>query len=125
MRYLKILPCLGLLLLALAGCSSLHSEVRPGFDWPAAANAVLQAPSQDPWQLVPVVQQELQGMNLVLRPPAFPDPDLIVRFSWQEGPDFTSDGLLAAGRPAPGELDDVDRLCRDCRPDADRHVPAG
>lgn len=107
MHYLKILPGLALLLLAVAGCSSLHSEIRPGFDWAAVSNVVLQAPSQDPWQLVPVVQQELQGMNQVLQPPAFRDPDLIVRFSWQEGPDFTSDGVLVA-RPKSLHLQFVD-----------------
>lgn len=107
MRYVKILPVLALLFLTVAGCSSLHSEIRPGFDWAAVSDVVLHAPPQDPWQLVPLVQQELQGLHHVLQPPAFRNPDLIVRFSWQEGPDFTSDGVLVT-RPKSLHLQFVD-----------------
>jgi hypothetical protein len=108
MPIFKVFPWLfGLLALIAAGCSPLHTQARPGFDWTAASDIVLHSPASDPWGLVAQTQQELQGMGYVLQPPTAPDPDLVIKFSWQEGPDFTSDGTLV-NRPKSLHLQFVD-----------------
>lgn len=42
------------------GCSSLHVEVRPGFDWAAVSSVTAQEPQPDRWNLGPVMRHELR-----------------------------------------------------------------
>jgi hypothetical protein len=82
------------LLLLAAGCSPLHTEVRSSYRWTDVSEIGFEEPASDPWGLIPVVCQELQAMGYALVPPTAASPDLIVRFSTRDGPDFTSDGTL-------------------------------
>ena len=88
-----LLSLFGLTILLVAGCSPLHTEVKPGYRFKADSAVVLQAPVYDPWGLVPLMRQELQAMGYELVLPGYVSPDLIVRFSTQDGPDFTSEGV--------------------------------
>lgn len=94
MRQVMRLPGLCALLLFVVGCSQLHTEVRGGYRWSEVSAVGFEEPSRDPWSLAPVVRAELEAMGYVVAAPGAAGQDLLVRFSTQDGPDFTSDGVL-------------------------------
>lgn len=93
MRHVMRLPGLCALLLFVVGCSQLHTEVRGGYRWSGVSAVGFEEPSRDPWSLAPVVRAELEAMGYVVAAPGADGQDLLVRFSTQDGPDFTSDGV--------------------------------
>lgn len=94
MRHVMRLPVLCALLLFVVGCSQLHTEVRGGYRWAEVSAVGFEEPSRDPWSLAPVVRAELEAMGYVVAAPGAAGQDLLVRFSTQDGPDFTSEGVL-------------------------------
>ena len=94
MRHVVRLPGLCALLLFVVSCSQLHTEVRGGYRWAEVSAIGFEAPSRDPWNLAPVVRAELEAMGYAVAAPGAAGQDLLVRFSTQDGPDFTSDGVL-------------------------------
>jgi len=77
-----------------AGCSSLHSEVKAGFDLSAVSSVAVEDPLPDRWNLGSVVRQELQGMGFVLLPSVAGQPDLLVRFFVTEAVDLDAESRL-------------------------------
>lgn len=76
------------------GCSSLHTEVQPAFDWAEVASVILEEPPQDRWSLGPVVRQELQGMGFDILPATADRGDLVVRYFSTEAPDLDAESNL-------------------------------
>lgn len=104
----KLLPGLVVFMLLLTvGCSPLHTEIKPGYRWTEVSTVFLHEPDHDPWGLTVVVRQELQAMGYALASPGTGSRDLIVRFSTQDGPDFTSEGVLVT-RPKSLHVQFVD-----------------
>jgi hypothetical protein len=94
MRGSKVVPGLiGLVMLFTVGCSPLHTEIDLGYHWTTGSSVILEAPAQDLWGLTPVVRQELQELGYALLLPEAGNPDLVVRFTTLDGPDFTPEGL--------------------------------
>lgn len=91
MRHVRIFA---ILLMLAAGCSPLHTEVRSSYRWAEISILAVEAPASDPWTLAPVVSAELQALGYAVVEPGAAGQDLLVRFSTQDGPDFTSDGVL-------------------------------
>ena len=74
------------------GCSSLHTEIKPEFDWSAVSSEILEEPQQDRWNLGPVVRQELQEMGFKILPAATDRGDLVVRYFSTEATDRNTSG---------------------------------
>lgn len=81
-----------LLALFLSGCGSLHVDVAPTVDWDKVSRVALEEPGQDPWQLASAIRAHLQRMGLTVLTEDAADPDLRVRYFYQEGPDLNADG---------------------------------
>lgn len=81
-----------LLALVLSGCGSLHVDVGPTVDWDKISQVALEQPDQDPWQLAGAIRTHLQRMGLTVLAEDAADPDLRVRYFYQEGPDLNADG---------------------------------
>lgn len=81
-----------LLALFLSGCGSLHVDVGPTVDWDKVSRVALEEPDQDPWQLAGAIRTHLQRMGLTVLAEDAADPDLRVRYFYQEGPDLNADG---------------------------------
>lgn len=95
MRDCKLAGCLIFLLaFCLAGCASLHVDIGPTVGWDEVSRVILQEPAEDSWQLSPAIRAELQDMGLTVLTDENVDPDLLVRFSYEEGPDLNPDGDL-------------------------------
>jgi hypothetical protein len=94
MRHVMRLPGLFALLLLVVGCSQLHTDVRSSYRWAEVSAVGFEAPDRDPWNLAPVVRTELEAMGYAVVAPGGAGQELLVRFSTQDGPDFTSDGVL-------------------------------
>lgn len=82
------------MLLCLFGCSSLHVDVAPSVDWNTVSDVTLLAPPKDPWLLAPKIRKQLQHMGMTVLEAGDGDPDLVVRFFTQEGPDLDVDGNM-------------------------------
>lgn len=85
-----VLAGLGLAIL-LSGCSSVHTEVKPGYEWSAVSSVYVEELQPDRWELRPLVRQELQGMGFVLLPSIAERPDLRVRFFVTEAVDLDAE----------------------------------
>lgn len=78
----------------LLGCSSLHVDSNPAFDWKTVSAVVLHAPEEDPWLLAPAIRAELQRMGYEVLAAGTGKPDLQVRYFFEEGPDLDTNGNL-------------------------------
>ena len=77
-------------LLLPAGCSSLQMKQTENFAWSGVSRVALTGPTDDPWQLTPIIKTELTAMGVAVAP-RDGDPDLLIDFSFREGPDLGAD----------------------------------
>ncbi len=86
----RILALLGLLAL-LAACSQTHSEIRAGYRWSELSRIAVAEPPADRWGLTPVLRQELAAAGYRLVTADSGSPQVVARFTTEEGLDFTSE----------------------------------
>ncbi len=83
-----------LMLFFVLGCSALHVDVVPTVDWSNVSDVKIQSPARDPWQLSPVIHNELEKMGFTVLTEENENPDLEVRFFSEEGPDLDANGNM-------------------------------
>ncbi len=86
--------CLCLYALCCIGCAAVNVDVGQTVNWNSVARVAYQPPAEDPWQLTPAVQAELQKMGFTILAADDPAADLRVRYFTKEGPDLNADGDL-------------------------------
>lgn len=106
MKRVKILALLALLTV-LAACSQTHSEIRAGYRWSELTRIAVAEPPADPWGLTPVLRQELTAAGYRLVAADSGRPQVVARFTTEEGLDFTSEVELVT-RPKVIHLQFVD-----------------
>ena len=80
--------------LCCVGCAAVNVDVGQTVDWSSVSRVAYQPPAEDPWQLTPTIQAELQKMGFTILAADDPAADLLVRYFTKDGPDLNADGDL-------------------------------
>ena len=79
-------------LLTLTGCSTVHVDVSRDLDWNRINSVALEAPDADPWQLAPLIAEELRDQGFTVVSAEVQSGDLLLRYATREKPDLDAEG---------------------------------
>jgi len=74
------------------GCAAVNVDVGQSVDWSSVSSVAYQPPADDPWQLTPAIQAELQKIGFTVLAADDPTADLLVQYFTKKGPDLNADG---------------------------------